>query len=250
MGMYLEKGYELRLCDFDRYGRIQPAAILDILQEIATLQAANIGVGLEDMQAMGVLWMIVRMKYEIVREPQMHERVIARTWPHSLTRFSFLRDFSVKDEDGELLIKASSEWVIVDAQTHKFASIADYYHGSLDFEEDRAFDTKLKKLWPLPDDDIEPHIRIPGYTDVDLNGHVNNSRYANYIIDALSPGPEGHIKSFQIEYRKEALEGQPLAIRTQEMEDGSIMTKGSNDEGETVFSCRIISDRADATVGI
>ena len=239
MSMYMEKGYELRLCDFDRYGRIQPAALLDIFQEIATLQAGTIGVGLEDMRRMGVLWVIVRMKYEVVREPHLHEHVVASTWPHSLSRFSFLRDFWLKSDTGELLVKATSEWVIVDAATHKFASIADYYQGPTEYHEERAFDEKPKKITQLPGDEAEPILRVPSYSDVDMNGHVNNAKYANYIVDALEPGPEGSIRLFQIDYRQEALEGQELHIRVAPMDDGSLAAKGTNAEGQVVFTCRI-----------
>ena len=239
MGLYMEKGYELRLCDFDRYGRIQPAALLDIFQDIATLQAASIQIGLEDMRRMGVLWVIVRMKYEIVREPHLHERVVASTWPHTLSRFSFLRDFALRSEEGEELAKATSEWVIVDADTHKFASIADYYHGPTDFCEQRSFDAKPKKITQVPGDEVEPVLRSPAYSEVDMNGHVNNAKYANYIVDALEPGPQGSIRTFQVDYRQEALEGQELFLRTAALEDGVVAVKGTNADGQVVFTCHV-----------
>ena len=237
--MHLEKEYNLRLCDFDRYGRIQPAAILDIFQEVATLQAEQMGVGRASMLAKGVYWVVVRMKYEVLRQPQLHERVIARTWPHTVSRFSFLRDYAMRAEDGETLIKATSEWVVVDARTHKFASIADIYDGSRDFEQERSFDAKPKKVGNLPDDTAKPFRIVPRYTDIDLNGHVNNAKYANFVLDALDPGKEGAIRSLQIDYRKEVLEGQAIDVRIAYADDGAITAKGSNEAGDVMFACRI-----------
>ena len=109
----LSLDYRLRWMDFDRYGRIKPFAVLDLFQDVATLQADNQGIGYEDMLAKGVFWVVIRSKFEIVRQPERHSTVTVRTWPHSPSRFSFLRDFSMRDEEGALLIKATSEWVFM-----------------------------------------------------------------------------------------------------------------------------------------
>ena len=117
MPLSKELDYRLRYLDFDRYGRIQPTAVLDLLQDVATVHAEEIGIGRDAMVARGVFWAVVRLKYEIVRDPEYFSVVRVRTWPHTLTNFSFLRDFSICGENGELLIKASSEWVLMDVET-------------------------------------------------------------------------------------------------------------------------------------
>ena len=80
MAMEMSLDYRLRWLDFDRYGRMRPEAILDMFQDVATLQADSMGIGFDDVLAHGVFWAVVRMKYEVLRDPKHYQVLTARTW--------------------------------------------------------------------------------------------------------------------------------------------------------------------------
>lgn len=238
MTLMCTRDYRLRWMDFDRYGRIEPAAVLDIFQDIATIHANEIGIGRDEMIAQGVFWAVVRQKYEIVREPEYYQVVTVRSWPHTPTRASFLRDYTMSDEQGELLVKATSEWVLVDVESRKLVSAKDRIAHLDGFVEDRCFERKPRKL---PDFDIEgktAHVVMPLYADIDLNGHVNNAMYGNYVVNALNPGKEGAVRAFQIDYRHEALFGEPLSVYANQ-EEGRITFKGVREDGAIAFAAAI-----------
>ena len=235
MALEITRDYRLRWMDFDQYGRMQPAAVLDIFQDMATLHAELLGIGRDKMLEDNVLWVVVRTKLEMVSEPKHFQVVRVRTWPHSLSRFSFLRDFTMSDEEGNLLVQASQEWVLMDAETRKFASAKDFYHGSMDFVEDRVFPKKARKA-PDFEEGNRPDCQIvPSYADIDLNGHVNNAMYANFIVNALNPGSEGAVKTMQINYRYEVHPGEPVTVLTR-VEDGRVLSKGLSADGTTAFA--------------
>ena len=234
----LELDYRMRWMDFDRYGRVQPWALLDLFQDAATKHADILGISHDEMMAEGVFWAVVRTKYEMVHEPQYHQHVKVRTWPHSLSRFSFIRDFSLLDENGDLLVKATSEWVLMDAWTRKFSSVKDYYRGPTDFNEERSFPKKPRKAPNFESGNRTVRMVVPSYCDIDVNGHVNNAIYAKFVVDALEPGEGGAFKTFQVDYRHEALLGVPLAIHLL-VEDGRILAKGLRENGEVSFGCAI-----------
>ena len=238
MPLGMELDYRLRWMDFDQYGRIQPVTVLDIFQDLATIQAEDMGIGRDDMLAKGVFWVIVRSKFEIVKAPSHYQVVTARTWPHTLTRFSFLRDFTLRDEAGDLLVKATSEWVLMDVEARKFASVKDYYEGSYDFYEERSFERKPRKIADFEEGNRPVREVVPSYSDIDVNGHVNNARYASYVIDALNPDERGAMRTFQIDYRHEVLPGVPLQVHTL-VEEGRVLSKGVNADGQTAFACAI-----------
>lgn len=238
MTLEATRDYRLRWMDFDRYGRIQPAAILDIFQDMTTLHAEEIGIGREALLDEGVIWVVTRTRVEITSEPEHFQVVTVRTWPHSLSRFSFMRDFTMRGEDGMLLAKASQEWILIDEQSRKFASPKDYYHGPTDFCEERAFLKKPRKMPDFDTDGLTASTVTPSYSDIDLNGHVNNAKYINYVYDALNPGPEGTVKAFQLDYRYEVLPGKPLDIYTL-VEEGRVLSKGVREDGKTAFTCVI-----------
>ncbi|MBO7701505.1 MAG: hypothetical protein J6S36_01190 [Eggerthellaceae bacterium] len=238
MTLVRELDYRLRWMDFDRYGRIQPFALFDLCQDIATVHAEEMGISRDVMIAKGVFWAVVRQKVEIVKDPGYFQNVRVRTWPHTMTRFSFLRDFFIRDEAGDLLAKATSEWVLMDLETRKFASVKDYLEVPGAFDEARAFERKPRKLPDFEEGNCPVVEIVPGFTDVDLNGHVNNAKYADFVVNALNPGDEGAMKSIQIDYRHEALPGVPLAMHTL-VEDGMVRSKGLKEDGTIAFACAI-----------
>lgn len=237
--MALEKTleYRLRWNDFDRYKNIRPDAVLDIFQDLATLQAEEMGIGRDYMMQQNVFWVVVRIKYEILAQP-LRGLVSVRTWPHTPTRFSFLRDFEMHDLEGNLLLKGTSEWVLMNAETRKFESILDHYQGDADFYEDRAFDTKPKKIAPLKDMSEPLSVFKPRFCDIDLNNHVNNARYPQFIVDALQPTADQTIRTFQIDYRYEVTPHNQISVFAEEAE-GVITACGVLEDGTTAFSCKI-----------
>jgi len=238
MQMWSEHEYRLRWMDFDRYGRMQPAAVLDLFQDMATIQANDMGIGRDDMMEEGVFWAVIRQKFEVVKDPEWNSVVTVRSWPHTPTRFSFLRDYSMRDDQGELLVKATSEWVLMNFETRKFESVKDHYHGPTDFYEERMFERKCRKIADFEADEADAYTVVPTYSDIDINGHVNNAMYANYVVNALDPGEEGRIKSLQIDYRYEVLPGVPLKIYSTS-EDDQILFKAVNPEGDIAFAAAL-----------
>ena len=238
MALVMERDYRLRWMDFDKYGRMQPSAILDLCQDMATLHANELGIGHDRMVERGVFWAVIHAKYEVLKEPEHHQVVTVRTWPHTLSRFSFIRDYHLLDEQGELLVKATTEWVVMDIETRKFASVKDHYAGPTDFCEDRAFEKKPRKICGFEEGNRPVCTIEPQFSDLDLNGHVNNARYANYVVNALNPTGEGFIKTLQIDYRHEVLAHAPLEMHTL-VEDGHVLSKGINENGDVAFACAI-----------
>lgn len=238
MALEIALDYRLRWLDFDRYGRIQPVTVLDLFQDVATLHAERMGIGHDEMLAHGVFWAVVRMKYEIVREPEHFQTVTVHAWPHSLSNFSFLRDYEMLDDAGDVLVKATSEWVLMDAETRKFTKVKPYYDGPVDFLDKRAFEKKPRKLASFEEENRPVYQVTPAYSDIDVNGHVNNARYLRFVVDALNPSGQGAIRTLQIDYRHEVLPDAPLAIHTH-VEEGLVMSKGVREDGEVAFACTI-----------
>ncbi len=234
-----EQEYQFRTGDFDQFAHLQPASILDVFQDIAGVSAENTpGMGFEELKGKGLFWALTRVKYEVVATPPLHARVIAKTWPLAPTRMGFQREYTIHDLEGNLLVKGTSDWIVMDFEKRSFVSIKDIYDGPDDFSEERNFEKRIRKVH-----DFEPsgkaHRHTPGYAEIDVNGHVNNTKYANFVLDAIDLGESDFIEQFQIDYRQEVRKGQPLEIFTKR-EDKTIVAKGLNEEGTTCFMCQIM----------
>lgn len=238
MTLAMEMDYRLRWMDFDRYGRVQPFALFDMCQDVATVHAEQMGFSRDVVISRGVFWAVVRQKLEIVKDPRHFQKLTVRTWPHTMTRVSFLRDFFISDEEGDLLVKATSEWVLVDLETRKFASVKDFFGDLEDLDDARAFERKPRKL-PTFEEGNRPVVEVvPSYSDLDLNGHVNNAKYADFVVNALNPGEAGSLKTMQIDYRQEVLPGAPVSMHTL-VEDGIVRSKGLLEDGTIAFASAI-----------
>lgn len=230
------KSFNLRTSDFDRYRKITPASVLDLFQTVAGEHAALLGCGFESLFARKLLWVLVRTKYEVIRQPQMYQTVTVKTWPLAPSRIGFQREYLMEDEQGNPLIKASSDWVIIHSEQRKIVSVGDIY-PDMDYLNQKSFEERLKKL---PDFETvgEGFIVCPGFSQLDMNGHVNNTKYANYVLDALESDGENEIKAFQIDYRHEVQKGDKLNLYTKKS-DGVILVKGVNDAGAVAFVSKL-----------
>lgn len=231
------KDYTLRANDFDKYDRLLPSSVLSLFQDAAGQHGEQIGVGFHEMLEKNYLWVVVRLKYGILKAPKRYSKVTIKTWPFEPKRFSYRREYLITDESGEKLIIGSSEWVIIDSNKRSLVSAPDLYKIDGVYYEEMLLDKKMGKV---PDFGAvgTPYTVTPGFTELDLNNHVNNTKYANYVLDAISPTESDTIKTFQIDYRKEVLEGEPLEIFSTR-QDGSILAKGLNKDGDIMFACKL-----------
>ncbi len=232
-----EKEYYLRASDFDKYGHIKPSAVLDLFQDAAGQHAIEIGVGFNDMIKRSYLWVLTKIKFKIICEPTSYQKVIVKTWPLAPNRLSYRREYCIENENGKQLIIGSSEWVVIDSEKRRFLSVPDLYPFSDGFHEEMMFEGKLGKV---PNFELvgTPRTVNAGFCELDVNNHVNNTKYANYVLDAINPSKSDVLDTFQIDYRKEVLQGTELSIYHTK-QDNTVLAKGQDENGDTMFACKL-----------
>ena len=120
-----EKEFELRISDFDCFDKIKPSVILDFFQDVAGEHADILSVGFNDLIKKDLIWVLVRTKYEVIKEPTLYSKIKVRTWPHPKGRIDFDRDYLILDENNNVLIKGTSKWVIVNYKTRRLSLTKD-----------------------------------------------------------------------------------------------------------------------------
>ena len=234
MQNYLERKYHLRTSDFDMRSRILPSSVLDLFQDAAGEHAKTMGIGYYDLMLEHKCWMIIRLRYEVIKQPKMFSSVIVRTWPIESRKLEFERDYTVTDTDGNLLIKGTSAWAILDVADRERPRIVmarDFDLGLDEYIEDRALYGRFERLSPKFEADGVPFTTKSGYTDIDTNGHVNNTKYANFILNALDLHAEKEISSFRIDFLREIMSGSEINIYSH-TENDTVICRGES--GETV----------------
>ena len=238
MNESFEKEFYLRTSDFDCRMQLQPAAVLDLFQDVAGEHARVLGIGRDAMMAEQLIWVIVRVRYRVLRTPRQFDRVRVRTWPLPPKRSIFQREYKIMDEEGQPLVLGSSEWVVIHAERRRLMPVGDIYPLKDGFLEEHSFEDGFPRLSDF-DGEGERDVRLPHFTDLDMNGHVNNIKYANYIMDAVCPAEDESVNEFLIEYHREVKGNAPLTL-CQRREGKCISVKGVSECGERMFTSRIL----------
>lgn len=220
----------------DLAGRMQPYILLQRLQDAAGSNAEELYFSRENLLSKGVVWIISRLHLQCNRMPRLHETITLRTWPSGLKKWIWLRHYQVLSATGEVLLEASSYWVLANYQDHKL--VAPSQVGM----DNPPFATQLESL-PDPDKvicppDMEPQgLRKTCYSDVDLNLHMNNASYIRWLCDALplEQFRNHSFGSFTINYVNEAHMTDQVYLYLKN-DDREFYCSGRSEE-KTIFNC-------------
>ena len=213
MELIFRKQYTIMDNSTDRYGRLKPSQILFFAQDAATSQCDIIGMDWPSMAARGLFWAISRTNVQIRRLPRKGETITVETWPMANTRVAYPRATTMYDEAGNVLLQCVSLWVLMDLEKRTMVLPG---RSGLDFVgQDRGGELPLPGgLVPFEADSAQ--WRTVSYTDLDVNGHLNNARYMDWVNDLMDS--EFHRthepKEFTVCYLSEAREGQQIQQET------------------------------------
>ena len=221
------KEYTLRGSDFDCFKQIKPSAVMDLFQEVAGQHAYKLGIGFSDMASNGLLWVVLKVKYCVVKAPELYQSVVVSTWPLQQKRLDFQREYLIKDDKGEVLIKGTSQWAVIDKNTRKLTKAENVYKNINGYCETVNFTEKLVRIGDF--DGEKATVVKSEFSHTDPNMHVNNAKYGDYVLDAIHNGNPLNIKEFQIDFHKEILVNTKTEIFSQATEN-TILVKGVQGE--------------------
>ena len=196
----------------DRYDRIRPYSILDLFQEIAGVHANDLGFGYEYMMQNGINWILVRNKFEIIKYPTVSSVVKVETWPIKPKRFESERQYIIYDESGNILVKGSSIWVVIDVINKRIVSDDKIIYPG-EFVDKNNFEEKFSKIRITNKDDfkfVKSFEVLPSM--IDHNNHMNNAKYSELFFDTYNMNESDEIDVFQVDHVKESLVGDIIDV--------------------------------------
>ena len=179
----------------DFRGEWKPTSYFQGMQLAAAHHASNLGHDHHKLFKENKSWVLARMKIYFQRFPRLDERLIVRTWPRGFQqKIFFRRDFNIFDQAGNELATATSAWILIDIEKRRMLW-PDSLNGSLPLNNEiPGVNENLERL-PLPKTMQEIRTVRADYSAVDLMGHVNNTRYAEWVMDCF---PFEHHRSHRL----------------------------------------------------
>lgn len=177
--------FTIRAYEMDAAGKASPAMLCDYLQEAAGNHARHLGFDIATLRTRGFTWMLSRLHVRLFRQPAWRETITIETWPSGTRgRLIATREFIGRDASGVELLRATTDWLYVDVASRRICRVPDDLMQFVPTDQPPAL---------APDDTRPPEIETPEWSvtlpvrrcDLDLNEHVNNVRYIEWMFEPL-----------------------------------------------------------------
>ncbi len=215
---YFEDTFRVFDWEADACRRMTPGAILRRAQQVATDHCDALGIGAEQYEQTHTAFLMAKVAVESRRPMLTGETIRIETRPSCPVRAAFHRLIDFIGADGAVCCTVDSRWVLVDTQTRRILRQPPEALG-LPFTEppQRELDMGIAKGQALPVGEQRAF-----YSYCDVNGHMNNTRYADLVCD-LAPAEEILARPFRrlaIAYHNEVPLGMSVEVSRAAVENG------------------------------
>ena len=207
MGLTYQMKMKIPFDMADMNGHIKLPDVILLSLQVSGMQSIELGVSdktiLEDYN---LVWIITDYDIEVARLPHFAEEITIETEALSYNRLFCYRRFTIYDEAGQELIHMMATFVLMDRDSRKVHAfepeIVVPYQS--DFDKKLIRGPKYESLEELVSKDY--HVR---FYDLDMNGHVNNSKYLDWIFEVMGADFLTHYipKKINLKYVKEVRPG-------------------------------------------
>lgn len=165
----------------DRYGYLRPIMLMNFLQGAAESHAEELGAGRTYCTERGFAWVVTHNMVDVIELPRTKDEITLITWPSYHDGLRAYRDFEIRGNDGRLLVRATSQWVLINLETRRLLRLDNLENwGSIN---ERAWDIAFNKA---PKFDAEKTHEIKcRFDDIDVNQHINNAVYAVWATESV-----------------------------------------------------------------
>ena len=235
--MYYSETVEPRLVDYTAKGNLGYEAMLHITETVGTHHSLSVN---DSLKHGHIAWMMVDLRVEIKRRPKTGEKLCIRTWSRGKAEAgSTYREYDVKSESGEQLFMESAKFALVDTRVMKMTKLSDELIEAYKPEDETQFDGDAPKMHAPDTWECEMPL-IMRKTDIDFNGHVHNTKYLDYALEALPLDDfmADVFSYYRIVFRAGLKYGQNAVIRRTKTDDGYIFAIVEGDKLYTLIELK------------
>ncbi len=201
----------------DHRDRLTPANLANFLQDIAGRHAMTLGWAVEDLHNAGTTWVLSRIYVEVHYLPMHMKNVIVKTWPTGGERLFAYRDFEVHTEDGQLVAKGRSAWVVMNLETRRPLFVPDEVKQMAGLYPEPVIQFPENKVNGVTEAEASLPIKVR-MSDLDRNIHVNNVRFIEWAMESVPTDfyNSHELTSFDVVFRSEVLQDDDIVVEMQQ----------------------------------
>ena len=229
--LYCEE-HTVKFLEVDGSGTMTVKSLFNSLQEAAYNSSRSLGSSIDIMK--GVTWVYSRLYAEIARYPDFSETVRVCTWRSRFEGSAAFREFVMEDLSGNVMLKSTVELALISLDTRKPSLIPETMMGQFAPELGSSAAERVERIPELqnPQDKMEFRIRT---SDLDINGHVNNAAYIEFIAECVPAFPVSCARPrvLAANFLAEIFHGEIILSQSEEVEPAGV-------KGDREFIHRLI----------
>ena len=194
----------IRYSELGENGELSLIGLLSLFQDCSTFQSEDLGLGIEYLQGKKEAWWVNSWQIDIFRLPALAEKVEVGTFAYNFKSFYGYRNFFLKGEKGEFLVKADSIWFHYDLDNKRpkkptEEALKRYLAGN----ETRLDMTDMVRKFDIPKEYGLGKEIIKKKNDLDTNHHMNNAVYVDKARNSIEE--DFKVKKISVQYKKAAV---------------------------------------------
>ncbi|ONI16027.1 hypothetical protein PRUPE_3G074600 [Prunus persica] len=235
-GLVFQQNFSIRSYDLGPNGKATIGCLMERLQETSIQHCRSVGLyaggfgSTPEMSKRGLVWVLCKLQTVVEKYPSWADVIQIDTWTGASGNNGLFRDWIFRDySTGEILIRATSLYMMMHMKTRKFskvtAEITDELRSAL-MDSDPLIDIKNAKLGRLDIDArnyFQTSVAKPGWSDLDVNQHVSHAKYIDWVFESIpfSVLETHELSSMTLEYRSECQRDSAVQSLTAVARDGT-----------------------------
>lgn len=207
------KQHKLNFAECDKNSKMTWSDILRFTSDGAGEDFTMRNLSWQVLKDNGIVFVVTRTSYHVHKMPVADQLITLKTWEEAPQGPLFARRYEILDTNtNDVLISGYSLWTILDTNSHRMVPSKAFSLRPTPSKVTDFAGIKAGKIGePEGTTEIGSHKVV--FSDMDANGHVNNSKYINFVIDNLPEEYQNRTYTdMRLNYSKEAVYGDTINL--------------------------------------
>lgn len=213
------------------HGVLRPTALMAYLEDVGAAEMEAYPPSNDDLRARGIAFITGRLAIRIHAELREGMQVTLETFATDSRGLSFNRCYRVMHGD-TVAVEVYSVWALLRFADRTLLRVTDLEPVGGPPEPPLSLDIPLRMRIPRTEEMQMVASRPVYYSDTDINGHFNNTKYLNMLCDFVPGIDKKTLRGINISYVNEAPFGDTLSVYAKE-EDGKVYFRTLRSDGKT-----------------
>lgn len=231
---------KLTFAQCDKNGRMTWAELLRMTSDGAGEDFTMRDMGWQRLSDMGIVFVVSRASFHIIKMPKYEDQITLVTWEEVPSGPLYTRRYEIRNTlTGEVMITSHSLWTLLDFKNKKIVPAKNFTLRPTP-EKKTEYDGILSgKISQNEDMQLFGNHKVV-FSDCDANGHCNNSKYMNFVMDSLPlEFQDKEFHDLRINYSKEVLYGENIELFGQIDQDAKKITVIGKVSGTVSFETEL-----------